>query len=91
MACKIEVKQIDDNLDFGWIDLKLDEYMTANQVSSHLLCEKANIGFPILQSLRTHIAQRVDFDTLARICYALNCDLTDIIDYVPKNPKIPEY
>ena len=32
-------------------------------------------------------AQRFDTGTLARLCYALNCSLSELIEYIPPEDK----
>ena len=45
---------------------------------------KLDVRFNTIKNLRENKSlSRIDFEVLAKLCYVLNCDLTDIIDYVP--------
>ena len=36
-----------------------------------------------LRNYRDNKIQRLDIDILRRLCYVLECDLTDLIEYIP--------
>ena len=36
-----------------------------------------------LRNYRDNKVQRLDIDILLRLCYVLECDLTDLIEYIP--------
>lgn len=36
-----------------------------------------------LRNYRDNKIQRLDIDILIRLCYVLNCDLYDLIEYIP--------
>lgn len=36
-----------------------------------------------LRNYRDNKIQRLDIDILLRLCYVLECDLTDLIEYIP--------
>ena len=61
--------------------------MTERNISNYELSNKSNIRFQTIQGLREDTASRVDFDVLAKICYALNCKVEDIIEYVPNEDE----
>lgn len=69
-------------LDYGHIDIVLAEYLQKKQVSKNKLAEKANLQRTQLNAYCKNDIKRPDLDVLARICHALECDLTDIIRYV---------
>jgi putative transcriptional regulator len=69
-------------LDYGHFDIVLAEYLQKKKVSKNFLTEKANLQRTQLNSYCKNDIKRPDLDVLARICYALNCDLSDIIHYV---------
>ena len=69
-------------LDYGHFDIVLAEYLQERQVSKNKLAEKANLQRTQLNAYCKNDIKRPDLDVLARICYALNCDLPDIIRYV---------
>ena len=69
-------------LDYGRFDIVLDEYLQERQISKNKLAEKASLQRTQLNAYCKNNIKRPDLDVLARICYALHCDLTDIIRYV---------
>lgn len=69
-------------LDYGHFDIVLAEYLQERQISKNKLAEEANLQRTQLNAYCKNDIKRPDLDVLARICYALRCDLTDIIRYV---------
>ncbi len=69
-------------LDYGHFDIVLAEYLQERQISKNKLAEEANLQRTQLNTYCKNDIKRPDLDVLARICYALHCDLTDIIRYV---------
>ncbi len=69
-------------LDYGHFDIVLAEYLQEKQISKNKLAKKANLQRTQLNAYCRNDIKRPDLDVLARICYALECDLTDIIRYV---------
>lgn len=69
-------------LDYGHFDIVLAEYLQERQISKNKLAEEANLQRTQLNAYCRNDIKRPDLDVLARICYALHCDLTDIIRYV---------
>ena len=57
--------------------------MSKRNISNYELSNKTNVRFQTIQSLRNDTASRIDFEVLAKICYALDCKVEDIIEYVP--------
>ena len=68
-------------LDYGHFDIVLAEYLQKRQYSKKL-AEEANLQRTQLNAYCKNDIKRPDLDVLSRICYALHCDLTDIIRYV---------
>ena len=74
-------------LDYGRFDIVLDEYLQERQISKNKLAEKASLQRTQLNAYCKNNIKRPDLDVLSRICYALDCDLTDIIRYVRSSEK----
>ena len=87
MANNNEIKPVVYEVQYGKIKTKLDKIMSERNISNHELSNKSNIRFQTIQGLREDTASRVDFDVLAKICYALNCKVEDIIEYVPNEDE----
>ena len=76
-----DVKAIIQEVDYGDINIKLDDILTTRGISTYELSEKANIRFQTIKALRENKSTRIDFGVLAKICYALECKVGDIIEY----------
>lgn len=70
-------------VDYGHIRIKLDEIMEAQQISISKLAFRAEMQRTQLKSYIKGDIQRLDMDILSRLCYALECNLDDLIEYVP--------
>ncbi len=67
---------------YGRLVLKLDEVRKSRNLSKNKLSNLMGVSYGIL--LRYCNGERfglVDFDFLARACYVLNCDISDLIEY----------
>ena len=74
--------------DYGHFDIVLADYLRVNGISKNQLSDRANLQRTQLNSYCKNNIKRPDLDVLARICDALNCDLSDIIRYVhPQDRK----
>lgn len=77
-----------DAVDYGHVEIILDDYLKAKKISKNFLAEKANLQRTQLNTYCKNEIKRADFDVLSRICYALDCELTDIVNYVrPQKEK----
>lgn len=71
------------DIEFGKINLKLDEVMEKQNISINKLAFRSEMQRTQLKAYRDNEVQRVDLSVLARLCYALDCDLHDLIEYIP--------
>lgn len=78
---------MDGPCDYGHFDIVLADFLKQNSISKNQLSEKANLQRTQLNSYCKNNIKRPDLDVLARICYALNCELSDIIRYVHPNER----
>ncbi len=75
-----------ENVDYGHIQITIDKYLKANKISKNYLAENAALQRTQLNNYCKNNIKRPDFDVLARMCYALDCELADIVTYVkPQN------
>ena len=63
------------------IIVNLDVMMAKRKISSNELAEKIGITPANLSILKTGKARAIRFSTLDSICYALSCQLSDILEY----------
>jgi putative transcriptional regulator len=57
--------------------------MEDKNITNYVLNINTNIRFQTIQSLKDNTATRIDFKVLAKLCYSLNCSISDIIEYIP--------
>lgn len=79
---------MNESSDYGHFDIVLADYLKTKGISKNRISEKANLQRTQLNAYCKNNIKRPDLDVLARICYALNCELSDIIRYVhPQKEK----
>lgn len=74
--------------EFGTIKLHLEELMKENNISINKLSFRAEMQRTQLKKYCKNEVQRLDIAVLSRLCYALECDLHDLIEYIP--PEEPQ-
>lgn len=67
----------------GKIIITLDEYRTAHNISKYKICRACNLQQTQLNAYCNNKLTRVDIDVLTRICDFMECDLSDIMKYIP--------
>lgn len=73
----------------GEIIIHLDEIIEKRDISLNQLSFRAEMQRTQLRNYRDNKIQRLDIDILKRLCYVLECDLTELIEYIPPKPKEP--
>lgn len=80
------LRQLPENTnDYGNIRFKLKDIMEKRNISMNQLSFRAEMQRTQLRNYRDNKIQRLDVDILLRLCYVLECDLSDLIEYVPPN------
>lgn len=77
------------HFDWGHVQCVLYDYLQQNDISMKQFCSAAHIKpkqFKEYCSVELPI-QRVDLNVLARICYVLECQIDDILKYIPPSLK----
>lgn len=67
----------------GEIKIHLDELIEQKGVSLNQLSFRTEMQRSQLRNYRDNKIQRLDIDILKRLCYVLECDLTELIEYIP--------
>ncbi|WP_243190241.1 helix-turn-helix domain-containing protein [Clostridium faecium] len=70
-----------DMQDFGQVVFKIDQVLEEKKISKNKLEKDANLQRTQLNSYCNNKVKRVDLATLAKICYVLDCELKDIMEY----------
>lgn len=63
------------------VRLTLDKLLEARGVSRYELAKRTGTRFHIIDNYYKNKVVRYDSDLLNRICEALNCDMSDLIEY----------
>lgn len=76
-----------EDQEFGTMRLHLDEMMVKRNMSINKLAFRAEMQRTQLKKYYNNKIQRPDLAVLCRLCYTLNCDLHDLIEYIPPQEK----
>ena len=71
----------------GQIIITLDEYRKAHGVSKYSIIKNCGVSATQLNSYCNNKITRVDLPVLARICDYLCCEISDLLEYMPDEPK----
>ncbi|WP_026473817.1 helix-turn-helix domain-containing protein [Alkaliflexus imshenetskii] len=69
------------------IVVNLDVMMARRKISLNELSEKVGITPANLSILKTGKAKAIRFSTLEAICFHLNCQPGDILEWIPENTE----
>lgn len=69
--------------DFGRVYLNLDEMIRKKGISKTQLSYKAEVTHTQINRFCKGEASRIDFNTLAKLCTILDCDISDLVKYEP--------
>ena len=76
-------KNVFEYKDFGYVRLKLDKIMKSRKITVYELSTKANVAFQTIKKLRDgEEVTRINLDVLAKLCYVLECEIEDLMEYV---------
>ena len=70
---------------FGKVDVILDEYMKKNKISRNSLVRNAEMQYKQVIKYCDNNVQKFDLNILAKICTALDCEITDILKLTKGN------
>lgn len=73
--------------EFGTIKIYLKELMEKRNLSLTKLSFRAEMQRTQLKHYYDGTIQRLDMEVLSRLCYALDCDLHDLLEYIPPKKK----
>ena len=70
-------------MEYGTIKIKLDELIKKEGISKNKLSHKAEMQRSQINNYCNNNITRLDTDVLARICTVLNCNIGDLLEFVP--------
>ena len=68
---------------FGTIRIKLDELIKKTGSSKNMLSHRAEMQRTQINHYCNNTITRLDTDVLARLCTALNCEIGDLLEFIP--------
>lgn len=71
------------DIDYGHVQIKLNEIMKEQNISISKLAFRSEMQRTQLKAYMKNEVQRLDISVLARLCYALECSLDDLVEYIP--------
>lgn len=75
--------------DYGSIKIRLKEYLDERKINRNMLARFIGSRFEVVDNWYTGNLSKVDLDVLARICYVLDCKVSDLLEYSP-DPAVME-
>ena len=66
---------------YGKISVHLKEIIEQKGITRYRLAKLADTRFEVVEKWCSGTVERIDADVLARFCYILDCEITDIIKY----------
>ncbi len=75
------------DVNYGHVRIKLAELMAEQDISINKLAFRAEMQRTQLKAYMKEDIQRIDLAVISRLCYALECDLTDLIEYIPPDSR----
>lgn len=77
----LELKSVVNINTYGNISIHLKEIIEAKGITRYRLAKLADTRFEVIEKWCSGTVERIDADVLARFCYILNCDVSDIIKF----------
>ncbi len=68
----------------GYYLFKLEQLLEDKKISKNKVIRETNIDFKVLKRIWSGNLTRIDITILAKLCDYLDCNITDIFEYIPK-------
>ena len=75
---------------YGKIRIKLDELLKKSGMSKNKLSQRAEMQRTQLNHFCNNTITRLDTDVLARLCTVLDCEIGDLLEFVPPEDADPQ-
>ena len=76
-----ELRSVVNLSSYGNITIHLKELIEQRGITRYRLAKLADTRFEVVEKWCSGTVERIDSDVLARFCYILDCQITDIIQY----------
>ena len=75
---------------YGKIRINLDELLKKSGMSKNKLSQRAEMQRTQLNHYCNNTITRLDTDVLARLCTVLDCEIGDLLEFVPPEDADPQ-
>ena len=79
------------SIDYGKVKINLDKIIKEKNIRKNKLTQRTEMQRTQLNNYCKQNIQRIDLSILARLCYVLECDISDIIEYIPPDNNKKAY
>ena len=66
---------------YGKVEITLKDVLEKKDISKNKLCTMIATNYDLVNRYYNNKVIRIDLDIIARMCYALNCEVNDILKY----------
>ena len=74
-------------MEYGTIRIKLDDLLKESGLSKNMLSHRAEMQRTQINNYCRNQITRLDIDVLARLCTVLNCEIGDLLEFIPPEEK----
>lgn len=74
-------------IDYGKVTLNLKELMDSRGISINQMSQMSQVKYEIVKKYYNNENYSYTGDILAKFCFVLQCDISDILTYIPS--KVP--
>ncbi|MCI9246951.1 MAG: helix-turn-helix transcriptional regulator [Clostridia bacterium] len=67
------------------IKIKLSDLLGKNKMTQKALADITRIRPATISKMYYEETKRIDIDQLNRICQAFNCEISELLEYIPKD------
>lgn len=68
---------------YGTIKIHLEELIKEQGMSKNKLCHRAEMQRTQINHYCNNSVSRLDIDVLARLCTVLDCEIGDLLEFIP--------
>ena len=76
-----EIRSVVNINSYGKVTIHLKSLIEAKGMTRYRLAKLADTRFEVVEKWCSGTVERIDSDILARFCFILDCEITDIIKY----------
>ncbi len=85
-----KTRGISELRDYGQVIIKVNQLMDDKQLNIYRMSKLTGLKYSTVKSYYTNAPlTRIDLDVLAKMCYVLDCEISDILEYLPSTINSP--